>query len=213
MFEPVSRDKLFYDSYQYCMQIEFAHSGRMRTLSQAAILQSVHWANRYRNHQGQVIDQHCVDSMLQLCDLLNSIDLPFKRVVTPNHQRFYSNYLEVFDLILGSIKLPQPRFTMAVIDRPRNTVCLQHSVYRWRSYFKERWYSADQFNTLRSFLLHRTDQFRITDYWKQKLNCNLSKLWVTQSNFVDHHSQQDSLLLQMVLPGSLRKTLPIIVTL
>lgn len=210
IFEPISRDRLFFDQYRYCMSFRFRESGRMRVLDHDQIRHSCHWANQlWRNQSAQltVIDPAYQQLMLDLCDVIKSISVPYKRVVYHGHQYFYTNSPEIFNLFVNFPRITHCCYTQAVIDRPRNVVLLKHSDYQWRTYFKSRVYRDHEVQQLSRFLLGRPQQFRLTPNWQTRLSRRHA--YITGSFFVDHHDQQDTLLLSMIVPGCVGKTLSI----
>lgn len=207
-FKPVSRDRLFFDQYRYCMAFRFPESGRMRVLDHKAISQSVLWASQWSVRQRILSDVDTIQRMQDLCDLILSIDVPYKRIVYTDWQYFYTNDPEFFQRLERFPGVGYTWHTEAVIDRPRDTVSLRESNYAWRTYFRERSWRNDQVKILGNFLLSRTDQFAITPNWRRRLK---NGAYLTRGFFVDHHNEQDALLINLALPGAVRKTVPIIV--
>ena len=146
--------------------------------------------------------------MLQLSNLINSVTVKFKRIVFTEWQYFYTNDPEFFGQLAAVPGVRYITYHEAVVDQPRDTVVLEHSDYRWRSYFNERWYSQDQMKILSNFITSRPQQFFITKNWRNRLSSR--HCWITRMFFVDHYNPQDVMLLNMVLPGCVRKTMPIV---
>ena len=208
-FLEISRDRLFFDSYRYCMRFFFAHSGRMRSLDHAEIKNRVIWSRVHRDwmpHRKFITDLY-LEQMLQFSDTVKAIDHEFKRVVFTDTQHFYTNHPEIFEAIAALPAVSQVSYSQAVVDRPRDTVILMRSNYSWRTWFRERVYDQNQAKVLANFILSRPQQFRITSGFRERL----AKTWgyVSANFFVDHHDQHDTLMLNMALPGCVRKTLPI----
>jgi hypothetical protein len=86
-------------------------------------------------------------------------------------------------------------------------VLLAKSNYQWRTYFRDRWYNQNEVEVLSKFLLSRSQQFRTTPYWANKMRRKY--MYISSGFFVDHHDQQDVLLLNIAIPNAVRKTLPI----
>lgn len=210
-FETDSRDRLYFDQFEYSMRFRLLHSGRMRDLAEHAIVNSCaharHLSQIMRGPRQSINDQQEQD-LLAMAEIFRSFDQPYKRIVYSDWQYVYTNDLHMFDAIAGSSGLAHISYHRAVVDQPRNTVVLKHSDYQYRSYFREAWYTQDQIQTLQQFLLSRPQQFRMTDYWRSRWKHR--HIYITRSNFVDHHDAQDVLLLQMTVPGCIRKTLPIV---
>lgn len=217
-FLDISRDRLFFDRYQYCMRFFFAHSGRMRSLDHNDITNRVLWTRTHSDwmpHGKFIPDQHLA-KMLTLSDMITAIDRPFKRVVFADTQHLYTNHPEIFVAIADLPGVSNVCYSEAVVNRPRDCVTLIRSDYSWRTWFKERIYDNDQAELLANFILSRPHQFRITAGFRDKLaimtnhtNKIKSLNYVSSSVFVDHHNQHDSLLLSLAVPGCVRKTLPI----
>ena len=203
MYKPVSRDRLFFDQYEYSMCFRFEGSGRMRTLTHKAIRESVAFASLYRQTPRQPIE-----SMLELCDTVLNIEVPYKRMVYTDWQYFYTNDTGFFQILQRFPGVSSCYFQQAVIDRPRDVVILKDSSYQWRTYFREKNYTKDQLRILSRFLLSRPQQFKLTDHWQRRLG--RPSFYITRTFFVDHHDEKDAMLLHMAIPGTVRKTMPII---
>jgi hypothetical protein len=175
----------------------------MRTLTHQAIQHSVNYAAMFR--RGPQLD---AQRLLDLCDTINNITVPYKRMVYTDWQYFYTNDPGFFQILQRFPGVGYSYFQQAVVDRPRDVVMLKESNYQWRTYFRERAYNRDQLNTLSRFLLNRPQQFRVTDHWKRRLPG--TKFYITRSFFVDHHDEKDAMLLHMAIPGAVRKTVPIL---
>lgn len=206
-FKPVSRDRLFFDQYRYCMAFRFPESGRMRVLDHKAISQSVLWASQWSVRQRILSDVDTIQRMQDLCDVILSIDVPYKRIVYTDWQYFYTNDPNFFQRLERFPGVGYSWHTEAVLDRPRDTVMLGESKYQWRTYFRERAWRNDQIKTLGQFLLNRPEQFAVTPTWRKRLR---NGTHLTRGFFVDHHNEQDALLINIALPGAVRKTMPII---
>lgn len=192
------------------MRFKFAHSGRMRILDHNKILWSCEHANRLgmtNARQSQTVSAEHQLLMLNLCDSILSITKPFKRIVYSDWQYFYTNDKDIFDNLSSMPGVQHVHYADAVVNKPRDVVILANSQYQWRTYFRDRTFSREQSQLLANFITQRPQQFRITANWRERLS--RSWFYIYGGFFVDHHNQHDSLLLNMVLPGCVRKTLPI----
>ena len=211
-YELMSRDRLFFDQYEFNMRFKFLHSRRMSTLSTKDILESCHWANTVgilsRRGSLTITDQY-QQKMLDLAGVITALPHPYKRVVYSDWQYFYTNHEEIFAPLAEFDGVYHVSYHRAVIDKPRDTVCLQHSNYKWRSYFREKFYTKDQISVLRNFLLSRPEQFCMSLSWRNRWQLG-QMCYLQRSNFVDHHDEKDVLLLAMAMPGCIRKTVPIV---
>lgn len=208
--KPLARDKLFFDQYRFSMRFKFANSGRMRVLTHDAIDTSVHWARAMSALNPSIhVTDDAKSRLLIMCDLLNSITVPYKRIVYSDWQYLYTNDPGFFALIEKVSGVQYVSYSEVTVTKPRDTVVLKESQYQWRTYFRDRWYEPDQTATFINFLLSRPQQFRVTDLQRRRMKHKY--FYVTRSMFVDHHDQRDALLLNLAVPGCVRKTMPIMV--
>jgi hypothetical protein len=208
----LARDKLFFDQYRYSMRFKFANSGRMRVLTHDAIDQSVHLAMAMAAFNPNIrVTDDAKSRLLAMCDLLSSITVPYKRIVYSDWQYLYTNDPGFFALIEQVPGVQYVSYSEVEVTKPRDTVVLKESQYQWRTYFRDRWYQPEQTATLVNFVLSRPQQFRITDLQKRRMTYS-KYYYITRSLFVDHHDQRDALLLNIAVPGCVRKTMPIVVS-
>ena len=210
-----SRDRLFFDQFEYGMRFRYENSGRMRSLNHRDIAHGCATANYIAAIRGvnlNPISPETEQAMKDFADIISAISQPFKRIVYSDWQYFYSNDFSVFATIAQVPGIKYVTYHQAVIDQPRDTVVLKQSKYQWRSYFTERVYKPDQLQTFSQFLLSRPQQFKVTDTWRRRFSNKPGLFaYIPRSFFVDHHDPKDSLMLHMVLPGCVRKTMPIVV--
>lgn len=183
----------------------------MRELTRHSVEKSCEWANHASNFNGSYVKPvfaSQLQNMLLMIDTINAVSVPFKRIVYTEWQHFYTNDPEFFGQLVSIDEVNYVSYHEADVRKPRDTVILQHSDYAWRSYFKERWYSREQLELLCNFIVSRPQQFYITPNWRKRLTQR--HCWITRMFFVDHHDKNDVTMLNLVLPGCVRKTMPIV---
>jgi hypothetical protein len=102
----------------------------------------------------------------------------------------------------------------AVISKPAGVVQLQESKYAYRTYLRERKYTKDQRDMLANFLHSRRDTLRPSPALSEWANGTfvgyIRNLSYSRSYyFVDHDHPNEGTMLSLVLPGIVRKTMPI----
>jgi hypothetical protein len=146
-------------------------------------------------------------------DVLLSETAPFKTVVSFNTVCIYTNRRGLADR-LGNDGVHMRLVRQAVLTRPANVVQLQESRYAYRTYLRERKYTKDQRDMLANFLHSRRDTLRVSpalDEWANGTfvgyirNLSYSRSYF----FVDHDHPNEGTMLSLVLPGIVRKTMPI----
>jgi hypothetical protein len=141
---------------------------------------------------------------------------PFKTVVSFMIVSVYTNHRGLADRLvaLGNDGVRVRLVRQAVISLPANVVQLRESKYAYRTYFKERKYTQEQRLMLANFLNSRKDTLRpcgVLMSWLTGqfpgyvLNLNYSRAHY----FVDHDHPNEGTMLSLVMPGIVRKTMPI----
>jgi hypothetical protein len=101
-----------------------------------------------------------------------------------------------------------------MITRPAGVIQLQESKYGYRTYLRERKYSLDQRNMLANFLNSRRDTLRVSPALDNWVNGKFigyirNHSYSRSYYFVDHDHPNEGTMLSLVLPGIVRKTMPI----
>lgn len=202
------RNQLFFNQYRYSLQFVLRYSGQMRVLDRIMIMSNIYNYQQWRGVTNHSEEEIRMLNCLEVCDILQEFQDPFHRMCYPNEQIVYSNNLQELNRLARSGAVDGIRFSEAVVSKPQGVVQLKRTAHAYRSYFKENYLSIDQCRLLSDFLLAREDYFRITRELKRKLAEGKFR-WLGRWQFIDHHSPADVLMLNMVVPGIIRETVPI----
>jgi hypothetical protein len=97
----------------------------------------------------------------------------------------------------------------AVINRPKDTIRLQSSPYQYRSFLKEQlWTPADKACIL-AYLENQPD-IKISRGLTHWLKYDTRWFWTRRYHYFDHNDVKIELMLQLICPGIVRTTMPII---
>jgi len=208
IFKPTFKDRLFYDKYEYGLNFKLKHVNFVRGLSHESIDHRAHWHNMHSTRRyTSIVDDEARKNLHDLLDRLTSLG-EHKVVFTCDYVYIYSN--SVTDL-QSFITLPYTQHywaTQAVINRARDTLLLKNPKHQYRTFFRERYMTKESTNVLVKFLLSRGDCFRITRELHRKLSKG-NNFYTLSHYFVDHNNMQDLVMLQLVCPDVVRKTLTI----
>ena len=124
----------------------------------------------------------------------------------------YSNDLFFLNLLTENDCIGYPRLFKAVIDRPRNSIKLNHSTFSYRTYLKaNRPSNTSERKHFENLLKNQVENIRLSPNLDRYVNSNARNKYSYCDNFfIDHSSQDIILLLNLVSPGITRKTLDII---
>lgn len=181
------------------------HSQVLRGLNRVQIAKYIKYRNIkfVESHWFTPIDQHSERELFKLLDNILQLDKPNKVIFYQGTVYVYSNQLEQLeDLVTyGPIK-------QAEVSMPKDVILLKNPTWHFRTYFNELRLDSSQSKTIRDFLRNRKDAFGRSRFFDYKLDTAMF-FYIMNYNFVDHDNIQDALMLNLVCPGIVRKTLPI----
>jgi hypothetical protein len=218
----VVKDRLFYNRYEYCLGFELDEANALRVLDHASIDGMIKrkqmWrqtAQQRRNNNKQATNIHwrditedTVNNLHLVAQALLITTTDFKLVVGGNRAWVYTNDCSLFDQLNDISVLQHKTYTQAQINRPRDSIRLQRSNYKFRTYFRFVKLTATEKNTLSAFLIGQQSHAKLSPSFKKWIQDPYNRL---QDNFfVDYATESWLTMLNLVRPGLVRKTLHII---
>jgi len=216
-----NRSSWFYGQYEWCITINISEAGCLRRLESRQFEQAIGyakaWAERESDHSRGWNGTKKESALRETREVLLSQTDPFKLVISFNIANVYTNHRELADQLveLGNDGILVRRVRQAAITRPSGVIQLRKSKYAYRTYLRERKYSQEQKTLLQNFLTARQDTLRpcvSLMLWLDYQNKSPSSYRATYSKshyFVDHDHPNEGTMLSLVMPGIVRKTLPI----
>jgi len=225
-FKSVSKDRWFYDQWEYCMGFHLDELSVLRELDHACIdalierrkqwreMAQQRWTKGQRLH-GAIISQRWRDitektqaDLHNLAEVLMTTPIKFKLVVSQNQGYVYANDLALIDLLDCMPELSRKTYTRARISRPKNTIQLKNSGHEYRTYLCATKLSAQEKQVLIDFLQNQQGHTRMSPGLKNWFDDPFTR---TQDYFfVDHNGSSWLSMLSLVRPGIVRKTLQIV---
>ena len=210
---PVARDRLFFNQFQYCLRANLEEASALRGLrGHDDIDRNIEIRRVWRslsNRTNSIITDRHIKNLHGFYDHAVSRREPFKITVTGNQIWIYANnlkFLANFETLPGVVLA---RYTEAVIDRPLDTIRLRDPQHTHRTYLREQAITAEQRQRLQDFFNNYHDSIRLSP--------SLNK-WIVYAAgrrifgyyFVDHDDDGWLVLLNLLQPGLVRKTVQII---
>jgi hypothetical protein len=198
------------------MQGRLREAACLRRLDHASIDHVVsvrrEWVGRLNDYYSanRAITDDVVKNLHDMCDVLTHTDHQHKVIVEHNHVRVYTNEPELFAEITSAVAgLVYPTYTQAVVDRPRNTICLKQSPYSHRTYLRSVVVTEQQKRSI-SNLLTKQQGIRLSPGLKDwTLHMNW-RTWTESYYFVDHTDTGWMTMLSLVYPGLIKNTIQIV---
>ena len=216
--EKAQRSSLFYDQYRWCITINISEASCLRYLDadkfERAIINAKYWAENDR-WTDRTWTRTKETALRETRDVLLAETTSFKTVVSFNTVSIYTNRRKLADRLvnLGNDEVHMRLVRQAVISKPAGVIQLQESKYAYRTYFRERRINLDQRDMLKNFLESRQDTLRVSPALSDWVNGNVGYIlnlnYSRSHYFVDHDHPNEGTMLSLVLPGIVRKTMPI----
>ena len=210
----VSRDRLFYDVYEYCVSFGMIEASALRGLNPVRIDRVITMRRSFRSiitwsseKKISITDQHLLD-LHMLCSFLSQAAEPFKMVLSGDRVWVYANCWEFLKKITQSSGVIRPQYSRAVIDRPIDTIVLKNPHHAQRSYFREQAVSALQKEQLIAFFNNHRDNVRLSPSLVKWLQWPTRRIYSYFFVDYDHHSWP--LMISLVHPGLIRKTVQLL---
>ena len=206
----VPRSSLYFHKWQYVMLFLLPEASFLRELNHNKIDQSINYRNEWlaRRSGRSSISSDTRGILHQACDYLLTRANPFKKVVCGNGLWVYTNNPEDFEDI-ASIPTGEVLYiNQAEVTLTANAVTLKNPRHAFRTYFRDRWLSNDELTALRRYFNARPGLFRQGPGFAKLVQGR--RMWMASNHFVDHDEPNADFLINMAVPGIVRKTLPII---
>lgn len=204
------RDRLYYRDYHYSAQFYLQNASAIRVLAHKVIDDYVYHRkglNSYSNWNREVTAAN-EQQLHNVCDLFLSFREPFKKLVYHSHIYFYTNCMEDLESVSKHPDIAYFQVAKADVCLPHDVVLLKEPKRKYRTYLKERWIPDEQTPLLRKFLLSRENLYGFTPLFKHRLE-SWDRFYTMSHFFIDHDDPKDLLMLELVVPGLIRKTMPI----
>lgn len=220
-----STDRLFYDQYRYGLKLRIKDFSCLReirkpdaTLEQVAAVVSRRFEqrcnySRFFNRRDLSTElssrQYDLDNILEMLQYLWPVRDQIKVTFSGDWGYIYSNNNKLLQSISDQHYVYAYYIKEAVVTRPKDTIVLQSSPYLYRSFLKERQWTIDDKTRMRTYLENQPDikTSRGLTHW---LKYDTRWPWSRRYHYFDHTDAKIELMLQLICPGIIRTTMPII---
>lgn len=220
-FEPVVKDQLFYDRYEYCFSFNLAEATVLRGLKHdlidARLDQRIEWREMARKRWRNTIDTmgwNLINDQVRIdlhtvCDIIIESGADCKIAVSHHRGYLYTNDLGLINQLKKLRCLSQMNYTRAVVNRPKNTILLKKSLYTKRSYFIYVKLTNQEKTNIRNFFNNQQEHIRVSPSLHTFLN-EKPYLRTMDHYFIDYNDEQWLTMLALIRPGLIRKTQQIV---
>ena len=206
----VPRSSLYFNQWRYVVLFRLPEASFLRVLKHDRIDESIRYRNEWhsRYQRNDIVTAGIRNILHEACDYFLARKHPYKKVVCSNNIWLYTNNLEDFE-DLNTITTGRVLYAnQAQVVLAPNVVSLKNPRHSFRTYFRERWLTDTELANLRRYFHARGSMFRLSPGFSRLMNGH--RMWVMSNYFVDHDEPQADFLINMAIPGIVRKTLPIV---
>lgn len=211
-FGPVSRDRHFYDQYEYGICVSLTEAGCLRAKSHKELDQLIAYRNRARSqwagYSKEQIGNQIRDNLFEVFDELEQVRDQIKLVISYNIMYIYSNDISALEHLAHLEKVHFNNAVQSVIDKPRDVVLITNPKFKYRSYFKDKILEPSECERLIKFIESRQGVYRVTNTLKASLK-RYNAHYLQRHLFVEHNDLKDITMLSLAVPGLIRKTMPV----
>lgn len=214
----VSKDRPFYDQYDYVLCVKMAEVSTLRYRSHVGIdqeldyrqswrgnLGSRNFGGSWRSHQRQITAEVREDCHA-LLDFFQAHD-DYKIWFSQDWAYIYSNDLDFLRRVETLPYVTPVDLRRAVVDQERDTVLVKSSAYTRRSYLRSWKPTESEATALRRFLVQQED-LRLSPSLSDWVHHHKFQ-YLRENFFIDHHGKGIEVMLALILPRPVRKTVTI----
>lgn len=218
-----SRTQLWFGKYDHCVRFSMPEASVLRYLSHKKIEHIIglrrEWGKRMMTSANpgswlrawakvEITDQN-VEDLHTMCDFLTADTRDRKLVISSDVVHLYTTDPTLVRDIMAMPYIVDPVYTQAVAVGTPNTVRLKQPKYAFRTYFRGMSITPEQHASLISFIsaqpdIHPSPSVR----WFMSIKFTKTQR-MFEYYFIDHNDERLMTIMGLVVPGIIRKTVPI----
>lgn len=216
----VSRDKLWYDQFNYCYTFVLPELSALRELDHkhidTVIKRRKEIENRYPNFGGswmaslrqRTITDEMVINLHRMCDLLLAHNQPYKFTISGDTGHLYTNEFQICTTLHSADWLGTIQCRQVSLDFPRDSIYIKKSKHAKRTYFKNQSISLESKTRLSA--LRENANIRFGPGLEQWLDRFPNSKYVCDNYFIDHNDDSVLTMLHLATGIQIKKTLSIV---
>ncbi len=207
------RDRLYFDRWQYSIAVVQSRISDIRGLDIEHTKRLIEYKSQSKFLQGRYTPD-VVTNIYAVLNFFAAESEPFKLTLSGNWAYIYTNDVSLADRLVAACSAAKVRFAkQAEVSQPRDAVMLSHSDFAYRTYLRSMWVDDQQILNLDSFFTAQNNtNVNPCKSLQRFLKSNLAykSHWVADHYFIDHNDPGYPLMMSLVVPRIVRKTLPIV---
>lgn len=222
------RSALYFGQYRYAINWQQTEVNCIRGLDRDGMMQTMKcrmhyesrrhtsWQNRSSETYTSKFTTQCRSNLESMRAMLASHTKPMKLVLFTNEAIVYTNDIALYDSIKSCFWASAVTIKQADVVLPAESVALKNPLYQYRTYLKNYELESHQKTLLNQWLQNQGSEVSASKSLREFIVAGktVNRPWhhnhVFSHYFVDHNSHYHETMLNMLLPGIVRKTLRIV---
>jgi hypothetical protein len=121
----------------------------------------------------------------------------------------YTNNADDYERIQKIPHATVGSYRKALVTQPAGVLLRRNPKYQYRSYFREKRMDPEQGQQFLQFVISRGDYFNLDYTTRMRLGLGRHRYPFARHSYIEHNSPLDVTMIEMVMPGAIRQTLPI----
>lgn len=202
---PEDRSRLYYNRYRYAIGVTYSGARFLGHLDSEYVI------NQHRTAavMGWHKPEDPVEHVLEVADHLRGLGPNIKLITSWFTMFVYTNDAADYAKICNFPHVSVNSYRQAELTLPPGVLLRCNPKYLYRSYFRERRVDGTQAQDFLQFVLSRGDYFNLDQSTRYRLGSGRHRYPFARHSYIEHNSPLDLTMIEMVLPGAIRQTLPI----
>ena len=200
------RSRLYHNQYRYAVEIRYPGSRYIGVLNPERV------AQQYNNMIQQSWNRPAVaplEHVLEVVADLISLGPKIKLTTSWENMFVYTNDANDYAKIRKIPHAEVGSYREALVTQPQGVLLRRNPKYQYRSYFREKRIDPKQGPKFLQFVTSRGDYFNLDRTTHHRLGSGRHHYPFARHSFIEHNSPLDVTMIEMVIPGAIRQTLPI----
>jgi hypothetical protein len=200
------RSRLYHNQYRYAVEIRYPGSRYIGVLNPERVM------TQYRSMTMQSWNLPAVatrEQVLEVVDDLISLGPKIKLTTSWENMFVYTNDANDYVKIRKIPHVEVGGYREALVTQPTGVLLRRDPKYQYRSYFREKQMPIEKSQEFVQFVDSRGDYFNLDRTTRYRLTSGRHRYPFARHSFIEYNNPLDLTMLEMVIPGAIRQTLPI----
>ena len=200
------RSRLYHHQYRYAVEIRYLGARYIGVLSPEQVV------NQYRNmiqHSWNRPPMAPIEQVLEVVSDLINLGPKIKLTTSWENMFVYTNNANDYVKIQKIPHIEVGGYREALVTQPEGVLLRRNPKYQYRSYFREKRILPEKSLEFVQFVDSRGDYFNLDRATRYRLTSGRHHYPFARHSYIEYNSPLDQTMLEMVVPGAIRQTLPI----